>query len=108
MIPAHSVGDFRLYSYNDPPVPALVPECFTVRGRSLVQRKDGFDECSSLSSIKLRRDFNQLLLIRLDNEESFFHSLIGGTCAVRSNRDHFLIMLFRKKVWICSATIFGA
>jgi hypothetical protein len=30
-----------------------------------------------MSSVKLLGDFNQLLLIRLDDEKSIFHSLIG-------------------------------
>ena len=41
-----------------------------------------------MSSVKLLSDFNQLLLIRLDDEESAFHSLVGCAFAVRRNGDH--------------------
>src|SRR5262245_41214492 len=57
---------------DDLSVSAIVPDCSTVSVRSLVQRNGGFDECSEISSVKLFSDFNQLLLIRLDDEESIF------------------------------------
>jgi hypothetical protein len=65
MISLSEIGDFRLYGDDDLPASAFVPECPTVRGRSLVQCDDGFDECSKMSGVKLLSDFNQLLLIRL-------------------------------------------
>jgi hypothetical protein len=73
---------------HDLPVSAFVPEFATVRGRSLVQKNGGFDECSERSSVKLPGDFNQLLLIRLDNEVSVFYSLVGCAFALRGNGDH--------------------
>src|SRR5262249_62184081 len=73
---------------DDLPVSAFVPNCSSVRGRSLVQRNSGFDECSKMSSVKLLSDFNQLLLIRLDDEKSIFDSLVGCALAVRSNGNH--------------------
>jgi hypothetical protein len=55
---------------------------------AFVQRNGGFDEGPKTSSVKLLSDFNWLFLIRLDNEESIFHSLVGCAFAVRSNGDH--------------------
>ena len=81
-------GAVRDKSEHGLPVSAFVPDCSTVRGRSLVQRNGGFDECSKKSSVNLLSDFNELLLIRLDDEESIFHSLVGCAFAVRSNGDH--------------------
>jgi hypothetical protein len=43
---------------NDLSVSTFVRDCSTVRGRSLVQRNGGLDECSKMSSVKLLSDFN--------------------------------------------------
>lgn len=43
---------------DDLPVSAFVADCSTVRGRSLVQRNGGFDECSKMSRVKLPGDFD--------------------------------------------------
>ena len=73
---------------DDLSVSAFAPDCSTVGGRSLVQRKGSFDECSEMSSVELPGDFDELLLIGLDDEVSIFYSLVGCAFAVRGNGDH--------------------
>src|SRR5260370_42450836 len=68
--------------------PALPSRGAKVCSGSLRQRHNAIDACQEVAVIKEARDSDQLLLIRIDDEEGRFGALILCSLAVGSDRNH--------------------